>query len=162
MNIDRINVGGNLYDVCDTNARAMISDEYNSATQYNAGDYCIWENTLKKANKSTTGTYDHTAWDDTNIGEVVGELNQNMLRVATFNMTLTYSSANVLMASLNHNLGVKPKTCIAQISSSDGSLREFGYVLSAEATSGRVIAYAYSASKWSSGDSVEVQVDAFY
>lgn len=78
MNIDRINVGGNLYDVCDTNARAMISDEYNSATQYNAGDYCIWENTLKKANKSTTGTYDHTAWDDTNIGEVVGELNQNM------------------------------------------------------------------------------------
>ena len=78
MNIDRINVGGNLYDVCDTNARAMISDEYNSATQYNAGDYCIWENTLKKANKSTTGTYDHTAWDDTNIGEVVGELNQKM------------------------------------------------------------------------------------
>ena len=78
MNIDKINVGGNLYDVCDTNARAMISDEYNSATQYSAGDYCIWENTLKKANKRTTGTYDHTAWDDTNIGEVVGELNQNM------------------------------------------------------------------------------------
>lgn len=83
MNIDRINVGGNLYDVCDTNARAMISDEYNSATQYSAGDYCIWENTLKKANKSTTGTYDHTAWDDTNIGEVVGELNQNMFTKVT-------------------------------------------------------------------------------
>ena len=78
MNIDKINVGGNLYDVCDTNARAMISDEYNSATQYSAGDYCIWENTLKKANKSTTGTYDHTAWDDANIGEVVGELNQKI------------------------------------------------------------------------------------
>ena len=78
MNIDKINVGGNLYDVCDTNAMVMISDEYNSATQYSAGDYCIWENTLKKANKSTTGTYDHTAWDDTNIGEVVGELNQKM------------------------------------------------------------------------------------
>ena len=83
MNIDKINVGGNLYDVCDTNARAMISDEYNSATQYSAGDYCIWENTLKKANKSTTGTYDHTAWDDTNIGEVVGELNQNMKNVTS-------------------------------------------------------------------------------
>lgn len=83
MNIDKINVGGNLYDVCDTNARAMISDEYNSATQYSAGDYCIWENTLKKANKSTTGTYDHTAWDDANIGEVVGELNQNMFTKVT-------------------------------------------------------------------------------
>ena len=162
MNIDKINVGGNLYDVCDTNARAMISDEYNSATQYSAGDYCIWENTLKKANKSTTGTYDHTAWDDTNIGEVVGELNQNMLRVATFDMTLTYSSANVLMASVDHNLGVTPRACIAQISSTDGSLRDFGYVLSAGATSGRVTAYAYSASKWSSGDSVEVQVAAFF
>ena len=162
MNIDKINFGGNLYDVCDTNARAMISDEYNSATQYSAGDYCIWENTLKKANKSTTGTYDHTAWDDTNIGEVVGELNQNMLRVATFDMTLTYSSANVLMASVDHNLGVTPRACIAQISSTDGSLRDFGYVLSAGATSGRVTAYAYSASKWSSGDSVEVQVAAFY
>lgn len=78
MNIEKINVGGNLYDVCDTNARAMISDEYNSATQYSAGDYCIWENTLKKANKSTTGTFDSTAWDDTNLVEAVGELNQNM------------------------------------------------------------------------------------
>ena len=140
----------------------MISDEYNSATQYSAGDYCIWENTLKKANKSTTGTYDHTAWDDTNIGEVVGELNQNMLRVATFDMTLTYSSTNVLMASVDHNLGVTPRACIAQISSTDGSLRDFGYVLSAGATSGIVTAYAYSASKWSIGDSVEVQVAAFY
>ena len=92
MNIDRINVGGNLYDVCDTNARAMISDEYNSATQYNAGDYCIWENTLKKANKSTTGTYDHTAWDDTNIGEVVGELNQKMKKIYTTYATVKYES----------------------------------------------------------------------
>lgn len=162
MNIDKINVGGNLYDVCDTNARAMISDEYNSATQYSAGDYCIWENTLKKANKSTTGTYDHTAWDDTNIGEVVGELNQNMLRVATFDMTLKYSSANVLMASVNHRLGATPKACIAQISSSDGSLRAFGYALSAEATSSRIIGYAYSASNWNSGDTVDVKVTAFY
>lgn len=98
MNIDKINVGGNLYDVCDTNARAMISDEYNSATQYSAGDYCIWENTLKKANKSTTGTYDHTAWDDTNIGEVVGELNQNMFVIGTNwsqNGQLTLTTANV-------------------------------------------------------------------
>lgn len=85
-----------------------------------------------------------------------------MLRVATFDMTLTYSSANVLMASVDHNLGVTPRACIAQISSADGSLRDFGYVLSAGATSGRVTAYAYSASKWSSGDSVEVQVAAFY
>ena len=162
MNIDKINVGGNLYDVCDTNARAMISDEYNSATQYSAGDYCIWENTLKKANKSTTGTYDHTAWDDTNIGEVVGELNQNMLRISVFNMTLKYSSANVLMASVNHSLGVTPKACIAQISSSDGSLRAFGYALSAEATSSRIIGYAYSASNWNSGDTVDVKVTAFY
>lgn len=90
------------------------------------------------------------------------ELTQNMLRVATFDMTLTYSSTNVLMASVDHNLGVTPRACIAQISSTDGSLRDFGYVLSAGATSGRVIAYAYSASKWSSGDSVEVQVAAFY
>ena len=88
--------------------------------------------------------------------------NQNMLRVATFDITLTYSSANVLMASVDHNLGVTPRACIAQISSTDGSLRDFGYVLNAGATSGIVTAYAYSASKWSSGDSVEVQVAAFY
>lgn len=98
----------------------------------------------------------------TNLVSAVNELNQNMLRVATFNMTLTYSSANILMESVNHNLGVTPRACIAQISNTDGSLRDFGYVLSAGATSGRVTAYAYSASKWSSGDSVEVQVAAFY
>ena len=97
MNIDKINVGGNLYDVCDTNARAMISDEYNSATQYSAGDYCIWENTLKKANKSTTGTYDHTAWDDTNIGEVVGELNQKLkwIFLDVYNLTTSETSVTV-------------------------------------------------------------------
>lgn len=92
----------------------------------------------------------------------VSELTQNMLRVATFDMTLTYSSANALMASVDHNLGVTPRACIAQISGTDGSLRDFGYVLDAGATSGIVTAYAYSASKWSSGDSVEVQVAAFY
>lgn len=98
----------------------------------------------------------------TNVQGAVDELNQNMLRVATFDITLTYSSANVLMASVDHNLGVTPRACIAQISSTDGSLRDFGYVLSAGATSGSVTAYAFSASKWSSGDSVEVQVAAFY
>lgn len=94
MNIEKINVGGNLYDVCDTNARAMISDEYNSATQYSAGDYCIWENTLKKANKSTTGTFDSTAWDDTNLVEAVGELNQNMNTYDT--QTIESFSSNVI------------------------------------------------------------------
>ncbi len=108
MNIDRINVGGNLYDVCDTNARAMISDEYNSATQYNAGDYCIWENTLKKANKSTTGTYDHTAWDDTNIGEVVGELNQKIPTTMTWNAITgkpSFLSVNYVDVTINGGNG---------------------------------------------------------
>ena len=95
MNIEKINVGGNLYDVCDTNARAMISDEYNSATQYSAGDYCIWENTLKKANKSTTGTFDSTAWDDTNLVEAVGELNQKIpLQVKSKTITFSDVPAN--------------------------------------------------------------------
>lgn len=108
MNIDKINVGGNLYDVCDTNARAMISDEYNSATQYSAGDYCIWENTLKKANKSTTGTYDHTAWDDTNIGEVVGELNQNMNSLESdinLNESMDITSGTILDWANTHPAG---------------------------------------------------------
>lgn len=78
MNIEKISVGGNQYDVCDAKARAMISDEYNPATQYSEGDYCIYENTLKKANKNTTGTFDPTAWDDTNLVEAVGELNQKI------------------------------------------------------------------------------------
>ena len=90
------------------------------------------------------------------------ELTQNMLRISVFNMTLKYSSANVLMASVDHNLGVTPRACIAQISSSDGSLRAFGYALSAEATSSRIIGYAYSASNWNSGDTVDVKVTAFY
>ena len=98
----------------------------------------------------------------TNVQGAVDELNQNMLRVATFDITLTYSSANVLMASVDHNLGVTPRACIAQISSTDGSLRDFGYVLNAGKTSSSVIAFAYSASKWTSGDTVNVQVIAFY
>lgn len=113
--------------------------------------------------KQSIGTLSElTTTAKNNLVAALNELNQNMLRVATFDMTLTYSSENVLKASVDHNLGVTPRACIAQISSTDGSLRDFGYVLSAGATSGRVTAYAYSASKWSSGDSVEVQVAAFF
>ena len=138
-------------------------DEFSEESTYAAGDYCIKDNVTYKAKTAVeAGAFDISDWTATTIFDELSGLNQNMLRVATFDMTLTYSSANALMASVDHNLGVTPRACIAQISSTDGSLRDFGYVLSAGATSGRVTAYAYSASKWSSGDSVEVQVAAFF
>ena len=149
MNIDKINVGGNLYDVCDTNARAMISDEYNSATQYSAGDYCIWENTLKKANKSTTGTYDHTAWDDTNIGEVVGELNQNMNSLESdinLNESMDITSGTILDWANTH-----PAGCTAMVTSNyipadnPNEFNEFSLLIVGHEGRKVVIAYLFGA-----------------
>ena len=127
MNLEKISVGGNLYDICDAKARTMISDEYNPATQYSAGDYCIWENTLKKANKSTTGTYDPTAWDDSNLGEAVNELNQNMVITGWYQPGANSISEAVSYA---HNLLQDHQSINAivrySVSGSDNSLHIIG------------------------------------
>lgn len=85
-----------------------------------------------------------------------------MLRVTVINMTLSYSSENVLAATENHNLGVSPKICIAQVSGTNGTLRNFGYVLSTDPTIQVVRVFAYSASKWQNGDTMPIKVAVFY
>ena len=70
MNLEKVNVGGNTYEICDARSREMISDVYDPGRQYKAGECCIWENILKKANKNTTGIFDATAWDDKNLEEL--------------------------------------------------------------------------------------------
>ena len=47
-----------------------ISNEYDPTETYNAGDYCIYDDTLYKCNtNATTGVWDANKWDATNVGE---------------------------------------------------------------------------------------------
>lgn len=63
-------VGGTPVYFKDEKARAMLSNEYVSAENYAAGNLCIHEGKLYKATKATTGTWDATAWTETNLAEV--------------------------------------------------------------------------------------------
>lgn len=45
----------------------VVSDAYDPTKTYTAGEYCIQNNTLYRANANTTGTWDSTKWDATSI-----------------------------------------------------------------------------------------------
>ena len=74
MDIEKINVGGTQYDVCDTVARAALSDEFSTGGTYAVGDYCIYENTLYKF----TAAKEPGAWDASKVAatQIVDELSQ--------------------------------------------------------------------------------------
>lgn len=62
-------------DITDT--QGMIGDEYDSTATYNAGDYCIYDDTLYKCNtNATTGAWNANKWDATNVGEELTNLGE--------------------------------------------------------------------------------------
>lgn len=75
------------------------ADAFSKTSTYSVGDYCIYQNVLKKCIKDveTAGDYDSTCWEDTTIGEEFSELNRN-LRVYTFSKsaTVSYSGNNTM------------------------------------------------------------------
>ena len=68
-------IGGVPVQFKDAAARAMISDEYNSAETYAKGNLCIYNGKIYEAIKETTGTWDATAWEETTLAKVNGKLN---------------------------------------------------------------------------------------
>ena len=79
MNIDKINVGGNEYDVRDAPVRAMVSDEFSEGENYTAGKICIHENKLCKftADKAP-GPWDASKVKETTLEEIYSELNSRI------------------------------------------------------------------------------------
>ena len=85
MDIEKINVGGTQYDVCDTVARAAVSDEFSTGATYAAGDYCIYENTLYKFTAAKEpGAWDASKVAATQIGDELSQLNGKMGPVTKF------------------------------------------------------------------------------
>ena len=68
-------IGGVPVQFKDAAARAMISDEYNSAETYAKGNLCIYNGKIYEAIKETTGTWDATAWEETTLAKENGKLN---------------------------------------------------------------------------------------
>lgn len=48
-------------------AAESLAAPYDENTSYSAGDFCIYQNKLLKANKTTTGTFTPADWDETTI-----------------------------------------------------------------------------------------------
>lgn len=55
-------------------ANPNISDAYDSTHNYVAGDLCIHDDVLYKANASTTGTWDASKWTHTTVDDVITAL----------------------------------------------------------------------------------------
>ena len=90
MNIDKINVGGNEYDVCDAPVRAMVSDEFSEGENYTAGKICIHENKLCKftADKAP-GPWDASKVKETTLEEIYSEINSSMEALETDKLPIT-------------------------------------------------------------------------
>lgn len=96
MNLEKINVGGNEYDICDAKTRAMVSDEYDPEGDYVAGDLCIHDNKLHEAKGPTTGAWDSTKWEGRTLAEVLKSQNSNIQNIWSkiYPVGSIYMSAN--------------------------------------------------------------------
>lgn len=94
MNLEKINVGGNEYDICDAKTRAMVSDEYDPEGDYVAGDLCIHDNKLHEAKGPTTGAWDSTKWEGRTLAEVLKSQNSKIegLKSSNLNVDITPAS----------------------------------------------------------------------
>ena len=75
-------------------ANPNISDAYDSTHNYVAGDLCIHDDVLYKANASTTGAWDSSKWVRVTIDELLAT-KQNALSVSTGTVTPTTASTGV-------------------------------------------------------------------
>ena len=86
--IDKANVGGTVHDINDTGARGMISpDVFSTAAAYEAGEYCIYNNTLYKFTEAkSAGAWDDSKASATDIASELSALNSS-LEMNTENIT---------------------------------------------------------------------------
>ena len=78
--IDKANVGGTVHDINDTGARGMISpDVFSTAAAYEAGEYCIYNNTLYKFTEAkSAGAWDDSKASATDIASELSALNSRI------------------------------------------------------------------------------------
>ena len=100
MNIEKINISGNEYDIKDAKAQSMITDEFSDAQSYTAGDYCIYENALYKfTSDKEAGAWDSGKVTATNIDTELSGLNSRADEVDVKLLNLPYYTINYTAGS---------------------------------------------------------------
>lgn len=100
--IDKANVGGTVHDINDTGARGMISpDVFSTAAAYEAGEYCIYNNTLYKFTEAkSAGAWDDSKASATDIASELSALNSSLNSKATYiyldDLTVTNNPIEVI------------------------------------------------------------------
>lgn len=89
-------VGGTPVYFKDERARAMLSNEYVPAENYTVGNLCIHEGKLYKATKVTTGTWDATAWTETNLAEVNAGMQKSITDLTDKTQNITQNAYTLL------------------------------------------------------------------
>ena len=98
-NVEQFNLNGITVDVCDANARDMIGDKYDATATYAVGEYCIYNNTMKKCITavSTPEAFDSEKWINTTIQEVLEAANT---KIGTASLN---TSASDLSGAINEH-----------------------------------------------------------
>lgn len=144
-------IGGVPVQFKDAAARAMISDEYNSAETYAKGNLCIYNGKIYEAIKETTGTWDATAWEETTLAKVNGKLNGDITKLKENKWQLfgTRTGSNGLSIKNLIQTGKEIRVIVeAQYSSSSTNHIKLEYNPSPENIGIFVSGYCYSSNNY--------------
>lgn len=147
-------VGGTPVYFKDEKARAMLSNEYVPAENYAAGNLCIHEGKLYKATKATTGTWDATAWTETNLAEVNAGMQKSITDLTEKTEWKLFGSrtgSNIINIKELIDAGREIKVVVEAQYSSSGGRTKFIFDLPSEDIVGTYSAgYCFSSSNYAS------------
>ena len=105
--IDKANVGGTVHDINDTGARGMISpDVFSTAAAYEAGEYCIYNNTLYKFTEAkSAGAWDDSKASATDIASELSALNSRGTYIFKSGNVAAVYKQNVNIATIDLTAG---------------------------------------------------------
>lgn len=113
-------VGGVPVQFKDAAARAMISDEYNSAETYAKGNLCIYNGKIYEAIKETTGTWDATAWEETTLAEVNAKMRSDITNLTDIMLNMFSNEKTVINIPAGNYFVMAYATGVTGISPASG------------------------------------------
>ena len=121
--IDKANVGGAVHEINDTGARGMISpDVFSTAAAYEAGEYCIYNNTLYKFTEAkSAGAWDDSKASATDIASELSALNSRTPTLKRANIEAEFANGSAIIPFSSIGIDTAPDFAMVQSLYSSGS-----------------------------------------
>jgi hypothetical protein len=121
MNIKNVEANGSTYSLEDSKSRKMLANEYNPETSYQVGDYCIYNDVLKKATEAAGGgEYDPSQWTTVNMTDEIQELKEADQELQESNSELDNKTSYKVMRNEETGSEVAVSGYVTTLASSNG------------------------------------------